>query len=103
MKIRQRNNGSVFLIAVFAVALLATLTACILQMSTEEVMLMQNQTHAAQVLATTEIGLNDAFAGIRQGTDPNIAGEFFNGGSYAVTAGSSAVSDLLITSTATTS
>jgi hypothetical protein len=103
MKANAKNNGSVFLVAVFAIALLATLTVGILQMSTEEIMLMQNQTYAAQALATAEAGLNDAFARIWLGTDPNIASTPFNGGSYVVTAAPSAVSDLLITSTGTTS
>jgi Tfp pilus assembly protein PilX len=103
MKMIRKNNGSVFLVVVFAVALLATLTVGILQMSTEELQLMQNNIYAAYALATAEAGLNDAFARIRQDTDPNIASTPFNGGSYAVTAGASAVSDLLITSTGTTS
>ena len=60
---------------------------------------MQNQSGAAESMATAEAGLNDAFSRIYQGNDPNIAGESFNGGSYSVTAGTSPVSDLLITST----
>jgi len=103
MKMIRRNNGSVLLIVVFAVALLSALTIGILEMHTEEIQLMQNQVWAAEALATAEAGLNDAFARIRDGNDPNIASTSFNGGSYAVTAGASAVSDLLITSTGTTS
>jgi Tfp pilus assembly protein PilX len=103
MKAKTKNNGSVLLIVVFAVAMLSVLTIGILEMHTEEIQLMQNQVNAVQALATAEAGLNDAFARIRQGSDPNIASTSFNGGSYAVTAGASAVSDLLITSTGTTS
>ncbi len=103
MKATRKNNGSVLLVVVFAAALLSAITIGILQMSTEEIQLMQNQIGATEALATAEAGLNDAFARIRQGSDPNIAGEPFNGGSYTVTAGASAVSDLLITSTGTTS
>ena len=98
-----RNNGSVLLVVVFAAVLLAAVTIGILQMTTEEIQLMQNQAGAVEVLATAEAGLNDAFARIRQGNDPNIAGASFNGGSYTVTAGASGMSDLLITSTGTTS
>ena len=103
MKIKRKNNGSVLLVVVFAAALLSAITIGILQMTTEEIQLMRNQAGAAEAMATAEAGLNDAFVRIRQGNDPNIAGESFNGGSYTVTAGASAVSDLLITSTGTSS
>jgi len=99
MRTIRKNNGSVILIVVFAAALLSAITVGILQLNTEEIQLMQNQSGAAEAMATAEAGLNDSFSRIYQGSDPNIAGESFNGGSYSVTAGSSAVSDLLITST----
>jgi len=47
MKVKVENNGSVLLIAIFAIALLAVLTMGILQMNTEEIQLMQNQIYAA--------------------------------------------------------
>jgi Tfp pilus assembly protein PilX len=103
MKMIRINNGSVLLIVVFAIALMSVLTIGILEMYIEEVQLMQNQVNAVQALATAEAGLNDAFARIRQGNDPNISSTSFNGGTYAVTAGVSTVSDLLITSTGVTS
>lgn len=65
MKMRIKNNGSVFLITVFIIALLAALTMGILQVVTEEVQLMRNQIYAAEALAIAEAGLNDAFAEIR--------------------------------------
>jgi|SRR3972149_804933 len=99
----QRKNGSVLLIVVFAVVMLSMITIGILQMNAEEIQLMQNQIWAVEALATAEAGLNDAFARIRLGSDPNIASESFNGGTYTVTAGASAISDLLITSEGTTS
>jgi len=87
MNFRPKNSGSVFLIVVFAVALLATITMGILQISTEELMLMQNQLYAAQALATAEAGLNDAFAQIR--TDSSWTAGFtnraFNSDTYTVT------------------
>ena len=86
MKRRQKNNGSVLLIAIFAVALLAALVMGMLQINTEEIQLMQNQIYAAGALATAEAGLNDAFSEIR--VDPNwttgFTGEPFNGGTYDV-------------------
>jgi Tfp pilus assembly protein PilX len=87
MKTRLRKSGSVFLIAVFVVALLAVLVTGILQMVTEEIQLMRNQIYAAEALATAEAGLNDAFARIR--ADDEWLGPLtdvsFNGGSYDVT------------------
>jgi hypothetical protein len=91
------------LVVVFAAALLSVITIGILQLNTEEIQLMRNQSGAAEAMATTEAGLNDSLSRIYQGSDPNIASESFNGGSYSVTAGVSAVSDLLITSTGVSS
>ncbi|MFA5239397.1 MAG: hypothetical protein WC476_06790 [Phycisphaerae bacterium] len=89
MKTKTKNNGSVLLITVFAIALMATITAGILEMSTEELQLMQNQVNAARAQAVAEAGLNDAFARIRQDSSC-ISGfpftESFDGGSYTVTA-----------------
>jgi Tfp pilus assembly protein PilX len=99
---KQRQNGSVLLIVVFAIALMAMVTVGILQMSTEEIQLMQNQVNAVQALATAEAGLNDAFSRIRLGSDPNIASTSFNGGSYAVTV-TGTLPNRTITSTGTTS
>ena len=65
MKRWFKNNGSVFLMTIFVIALLAAVTMGMLQMNTEEVQLMRNQIYAAQALAVAEAGLNDAFAEIR--------------------------------------
>ena len=97
MKVELKDNGSVLLIVVFVVALLSAVAMGILQLNTEEIQLMQNQIDAAQAVATAEAGLNDALARIRQGSDPNISDEPFNGGSYTVEAGGAT-----ITSTGTT-
>ena len=88
MKISLKNNGSVLLLTVFTVAMLSALVVGILQITTEEIQLMQNHIYAAEATATAEAGLNDAFAQIR--VDPNCVsgmsiGESFNGGSYSVT------------------
>ena len=98
MKAKRRNNGSVFLITVFVIALLAVLTMGILQMSTEEIQLMRNQIYAAEALATAEAGLNDAFAQIRADSSwtTGFTDKAFNSGSYTVD-----VNSTTITSTGT--
>jgi len=97
---RRKNNGSVMLIAIFAIALLSAMVMGMLQMNIEEIQLTQNQIYAAQALATAEAGLNDAFSELR--IDPNWSAGFtdkaFNGGSYTVD-----VNDSTITSTGTSS
>jgi hypothetical protein len=90
MRIRRRQNGSVFLIVVFAIVLMATITVGILQMTTEELMLMQNQLYAAQAMCTAEAGLNDAFVRIRASSswtpDASYTDKSFPGyGTYTVT------------------
>jgi len=104
MKVKVENNGSVLLIAIFAIALLAVLTMGILQMNTEEIQLMQNQIYAAGALATAEAGLNDAFSEIR--TDSNWITGFtdkaFNGGTYDVNV-TGTLPNRTITSTGTSS
>jgi hypothetical protein len=87
MKEKSRNNGSVFLIVIFAVALFSAVVIGILQANTEELQVMRNQIRAAEALATAEAGLNDALAEIR--VDPNWSTGFtdkaFNSDSYTVT------------------
>ena len=90
MKHKNRNNGSILILAVFVTALLAAVVAGMLQMSTEEIQLMQNHLYAAEALATAEAGLNDALASIGNGDflsweDGYTFEEDFNGGSYSVT------------------
>jgi Tfp pilus assembly protein PilX len=102
MEIILRNSGSVIIVVIFAIALLSVVTMGILQMNTEEIQLMQNQIFAAQALATAEAGLNDAFARIRSGSDPNIADEPFNGGIYDVNI-TGTPTNRTVTSTGTTS
>lgn len=82
----MKDKGSVFLVVVFAIALLSALTIGILQMTTEEIQVLRNQIYAADALAIAEAGLNDAFSELR--VDPNWAdgfqGKTFNDGSYTV-------------------
>ena len=104
MEVKVRNNGSVFLMAVFVIALLSVLVMGIAQINTEEIQLMRNQIYAAGALATAEAGLNDAFSELRG--DPNwpgpIVGEPFNDGSYDVTV-TGTLPNLAIESTGTSS
>ena len=81
-KIKQ--NGAVFLVVVFAIALIATITMGILVMTTEELQLMQNQLYFAQAICIAEAGLNDAFARIRTNPVAVSFTESFNGGTYSV-------------------
>jgi Tfp pilus assembly protein PilX len=85
MKIQTKNNGSVFLIVVFAIALMATITMGIMVMTTEELQLMQNQLYAVEAMATAEAGLNDAFSRIRTTPSATSFTNTFNGGTYGVT------------------
>jgi len=62
---KKKQNGAVFLVVVFAIALIATITMGILVMTTEELQLMQNQLYSAQAMCVAETGLNDAFSQIR--------------------------------------
>ena len=100
MKAKRKNNGSVFLIAIFVIAMLSALVIGMLQMNTEEIQLVRNHIYAAQALATAEAGLNDAFSEIRSDSSWNtgFTDKAFNGGSYTVD-----VNGLTITSTATSS
>ncbi len=101
---RRFLTGSVLLMTIFVIALLSALTMGILQMSTEEIQLMQNQTYAAEAIATAEAGLNDSFAQIR--ADDEWATGFddkaFNSGSYDVNV-TGTLPNLTITSTGTSS
>ena len=100
MKSKFSHRGSVLLLAIFAVALLAAVAIGVLQLNTEEIQLVRNHIGAAEALATAEAGLNDAFSQLRN--DPNwtagFADKAFNDGSYTVD-----VNDLTITSTGTSS
>jgi Tfp pilus assembly protein PilX len=99
-----RNNGSAFLIVIFVVALLAAIVMGMLQINTEEILVMRNQIYAADALATAEAGLNDAFYEIRADSSwgAGFTDKAFNSGSYTVTVAGS-VPNLTITSTGTSS
>ncbi len=102
MVVRAKNNGSVMLIAIFAIALLSAIVIGMLEMNTEELQLMRNQIYSIYALATAEAGLNDAFAEIRNDDawTTGFTDKSFNGGSYTVTV-ADALPNLTVTSTGT--
>jgi hypothetical protein len=87
MKKKWNRTGSVLLIVVFAIALLTTLVTGMLQMNTEELMLMQNQVNAAETLAIANAGLNDALVELRNDSSWNtgFTDKTFSDGTYTVT------------------
>jgi Tfp pilus assembly protein PilX len=104
MKNRTKYNGTVFLMVVFAIALIATITTGIMVMTTEELQLMQNQLYAAVAIETAEAGLNDAFAQIRAASSwtTGFTNKAFNGNTYTVTV-TGTLPNRTITSTGTSS
>jgi len=104
MKIIPRNNGSVFLITLFVVAMMSAVVIGMLQMTTEEIQLMRNQIWATQALTIAEAGLNDALAEIRSDDewDDEFEDKSFAGGSYSVDIDSD-LPDVTIESTGTSS
>ena len=90
------------MITIFATALLAAVTIGILQINTEEIQLMRNQIYAAEAMAITEAGLNDAFSELRVDSSWNsgFSNKVFDNGSYTVTV-SGSLPDLTIESTGT--
>ena len=102
MSEKFRHRGSVLLIAIFVIALLAAVVMGMLQLSTEEIKLVHNQISAAHALTTAEAGLNDAFSELRTNSDwsDGFDDKAFNGGSYTVNVNSN-LPNLTITSTGT--
>jgi len=87
MRIKMKNNGSIMIVVVFAIALMAALVAGILQLNTEQIQLMKNEIFAAQANAIADAGLADAFSELRSNPNWNagFSNKSFGGGSYAVT------------------
>lgn len=100
MKATCRNTGSVLLVIVLLVALLAATVAGHLEINTEEIQLMQNHIGGAQALATAEAGLNDAMAQLRldRGWHSGFVGKPFNGGAYTVVVNGSTIRSTAVTS-----
>jgi hypothetical protein len=83
---RVARKGSVLLVVVLLVALLAATVTGHLQVNAEEIRLMRNHLHGAEALALAEAALNEALAVMRQ--DPGWSAGFrdrvFDGGTYSV-------------------
>ena len=91
--------GSVLLVVVLLVALLAAVVMGHLQINTEEIQLVQNHVGGAEAIALAEAGLNDALAQLRR--DPawraGYADKPFGGGSYTVVVDGSTVTTTALT------
>ena len=96
----QSESGSVLLVVVLLVALLAAVVMGHLQINSEEIQLLQNHIGGAEALALAEAGLNEALAELRR--DPGWKAGFtdrpFGCGSCTVV-----VQGSTLTSTAKTS
>jgi Tfp pilus assembly protein PilX len=104
MGIKEKNNGSVMLIAIFTIALLSAIVIGMLEMNTEELQLMRNQIFAAHAITVAEAGLNDALAEIRSDNTwtTGFTDKSFNGGLYTVTVAGS-LPNRTVTSNSTSS
>ncbi|MCX5644568.1 MAG: hypothetical protein NTZ17_07760 [Phycisphaerae bacterium] len=93
------ETGSVLLVVVLLVALLAAVVMGHLQINTEEIQLVQNQAGGVEAQAIAEAGLNDALARLRQdpGWNTRLADKPFASGSYTVVVEGSAVTSTAVT------
>jgi len=87
MKNDIKNNGSVLVVAVFAIALLTAFVVGMLQLNSEQIQILKNETYKAQASAIAQAGLAKAFSEIRSdsGWNSGFSNESFGGGSYTVT------------------
>ncbi len=96
---RRFASGSVLLVVVLLVALLAAVVMGHLQINTEEIRLVQNHVGGTEAIALAEAGLNDALAQLRR--DPawraGYADKPFAGGSYTVVIDGSTVTATALT------
>ena len=91
--------GSVLLVVVLLVALLAAVVMGYLQVNTEEIQLVRNHVGGAEAVAIAEAGLNDALAQLRRepGWSAGYEGKPFGGGSYTVVVAGSTVTSTALT------
>ena len=102
MNKKRKNNGTVLLVTVFAIALMSAAVAAMMQINTEQIQLVQNRIYAAEAMTIAEAGLNDAFAVLRTNSswDSGYNNKSFNSGSYKVTV-SGSLPNITIESTGT--
>jgi Tfp pilus assembly protein PilX len=84
---KNRKRGSVLLVSIFVSALFGAMVVGMMQLNTEEAMLVNNRIELTKAIAIAEAGLNDAYFNIRQ--DRNWTTGFTNkplgSGIYSVT------------------
>jgi len=100
MKLQRTRLASVLVMMVFVIAMISAVVIGVLEITTEEVQLVQNHICAAQAVATAEAGLNDAFAELRANPAWNagFTDRPFDQGAYSV-----AVNGSILRATGTTS
>jgi hypothetical protein len=89
----SKNNASVLIVVVFAIALLTAFVAGMLQLNAEQIQLMRNEVYAAQAQAIAEAGIADAFSQLRKDSSwtKGYQDQKFGNGSYTVTVTTSPV------------
>ncbi len=100
MRTRCNESGSVLLVVVVLVALLAATVMGHLQVNAEEIQLMQNHIHGVEAMAVAEAGLNDALARLRadSGWRDGFTDKPFDVGSYTVSVAGSTITSTAMTS-----
>jgi hypothetical protein len=86
MRTNKKNNGSILIVVVFAIALLVAFVGGMLELDVEQFQLMKNEVFSAQAMAIAEAGLADAFAQLRttHSLPADMEDVSFGGGSYSV-------------------
>jgi hypothetical protein len=92
MNCKFKNKGSVFVVAIFVIAMLSTLVIGMLKINSGEIQLVHNQIFATQALAVADAGLNATLAEIRDDPlwdtgfvdEPVDSSPHFAGGQYTV-------------------
>ena len=104
MKKNKKQPGSVIIVVIFIIALMTILIFGMLQISTEQLQLMQNQVYSEYAIATAQAGFNDAFSELRTDSSwtTGFTNKSFNNGSYTVTV-TGTLPNLTVESTGTSS
>ena len=103
MNKKKTQEGSVLLVSIFVSALFGAMVIGMMQLNTEEAMLVNNYMELTKAIAIAEAGLNDAYYEIRrdQNWSAGFTNKAFGGGTYSVTAAGT-LPDLNLVSTGVT-
>jgi len=84
----MKNNGSILIVVVFAIALLTAFVVGMLQLNSEQIQIMKNEIFSAQANAIAHAGLADAFSQLRTNSAWRgpATNSNFGGGSYTIIA-----------------